>query len=237
MNRVRSVIVALLAGLVLAQGSVRAGEPVSERDVCSLVAETLELQRPYYDVTLRRGAAALERINAGEYDSLVVRPLSQSEPRGLFPLMLETYRNGERISHAQASVYIAVFDSVVVLSEHVGRDAVAAECKFAIEWMDVTRLYETPVRDSQRLSGMRFRRNLSAGSIVTLAGIEPIPAVNHGDVVTILFSSGGLTLQTTGAALQDGARGETIKVRRSDSRKILKATVTGPGTVSLSGGV
>ena len=57
--------------------------------------------------------------------------------------------------------------------------------------------------------------------------------VAKGDPVYIEATNGALTIKTTGIAMQEGRLNENIQVKNSKSKKIIEATVTGPGQVRV----
>ena len=60
--------------------------------------------------------------------------------------------------------------------------------------------------------------------------------VANGAEVKLVYVEGGLLIFTTGAALQDGATGDFVKVRNSDSGVTVSGAVQPDGSVRVSGG-
>ena len=52
----------------------------------------------------------------------------------------------------------------------------------------------------------------------------------------MVYIDGGLQIVTTGAAMQDGAVGDYIKLRNVDSGVVVSGQVQADGTVLVSGG-
>jgi flagella basal body P-ring formation protein FlgA len=84
--------------------------------------------------------------------------------------------------------------------------------------------------------GKMARRTLLPGAAIPLAGIDNPRLVANGAEVKLVFVDGGLTILTVGAAMQDGAAGDVIKVRNSDSGVTVSGAVQPDGTVRVSGG-
>jgi flagella basal body P-ring formation protein FlgA len=60
--------------------------------------------------------------------------------------------------------------------------------------------------------------------------------VGRNDMVTIIFEGRGITLTARGKAIDAGAEGETVSVLNPQSKRILHATVQGPGVVVVNRG-
>jgi len=92
------------------------------------------------------------------------------------------------------------------------------------------------VQMRSQLVGKMARRTLLPGAAIPLAGVDNPRLVANGAEVRLVYAEGGLTIVTTGAALQDGAAGDVIKVRNSDSGVTVSGAVQPDGTVRVSGG-
>lgn len=86
------------------------------------------------------------------------------------------------------------------------------------------------------LIGKMARRTLLPGAAIPLAGVDNPRLVANGADVKLVFVDGALTIVTVGAAMQDGAVGDVIKVRNSDSGVTVSGAVQPDGTVRVSGG-
>jgi flagellar basal body P-ring formation protein FlgA len=84
--------------------------------------------------------------------------------------------------------------------------------------------------------GQAARRALRAGQTIRPADLMKPDLVVRNDTVTIVFEVPGITLTARGKALASGADGETIEVLNPHSKRVLHATVSGPGTVTVGRG-
>jgi flagella basal body P-ring formation protein FlgA len=84
--------------------------------------------------------------------------------------------------------------------------------------------------------GKMARRTLLPGRPIPLAAIDNPRLVAIGAQVRIVYFDGGLQIVTSGAALQDGAAGDFVKVRNSDSGIVVSGVVQPDGAVRIGGG-
>ncbi|MEZ5815113.1 MAG: flagellar basal body P-ring formation chaperone FlgA [Alphaproteobacteria bacterium] len=89
------------------------------------------------------------------------------------------------------------------------------------------------VMDADALIGMTARRILHAGEPVKSNEVQPPQIVKRGELITMVFKNGALSLTAKGKALESGARGEMIRVVNTDSSKTLQARVTGQKEVAV----
>lgn len=88
--------------------------------------------------------------------------------------------------------------------------------------------------DVQELVGMTPRRQLYMGKPVKTGEIEAPRIVSRGELVTMVFTEGALKLTARGKALENGAKGDFIRVTNVNSSKTLEARVTNAREVTVT---
>ena len=91
-------------------------------------------------------------------------------------------------------------------------------------------------QDRSEVVGKAARLTLLPGRPIPLRGIVNPRVVVNGAEVKLVYIDGGLSIMTTGAALQDGTIGEMVKVRNTDSGVTILGRVMPDGTVRVGGG-
>ncbi|MCB1531631.1 MAG: flagellar basal body P-ring formation protein FlgA [Alphaproteobacteria bacterium] len=89
------------------------------------------------------------------------------------------------------------------------------------------------ILSAENLIGTTPRRTLTAGNPIKAHDIESPKIVERGEYVTVKFSQGPLQLTTRAKALENGAKGDTIRVVNMSSNKTLEAVVTASQEVTL----
>jgi flagella basal body P-ring formation protein FlgA len=86
---------------------------------------------------------------------------------------------------------------------------------------------------SDEIVGAQARRDIRAGEVLTDATVVVPPAVKSGDEVRVSISAGLVQVTTVGRASGSGHVGDLIRVLMPETRKSLKARITGPGSVEI----
>ncbi len=84
--------------------------------------------------------------------------------------------------------------------------------------------------------GKMARLTLLPGAAIPLAALDFPRLVINGGEVKLVYIDGGLEISTIGMALQDGAAGDSVKVRNDDSGVTVMGVVQPDGAVRVSGG-
>ena len=84
--------------------------------------------------------------------------------------------------------------------------------------------------------GKAARLTLLPGHAIPLSGISNRKLVATGAEVTLIYSEDGLTIVTTGSALQDGSVGDHVRVRNAESGVTVSGAVQADGSVKVGGG-
>lgn len=104
-----------------------------------------------------------------------------------------------------------------------------------IEWMRVPsgRYGAGYIDRIEDLLGQAPRRALAAGAPIRSADISKPAAITKNALVTMVAQGPGMTLSTTGRALEAGSVGDVIAVMNVQSKKTVQATVIGANQVQV----
>lgn len=106
-----------------------------------------------------------------------------------------------------------------------------------IKWIRVRgdRLPKDAITDIDELIGKAAKRRLRAGVPVRRAAVQRPILVPKGSLVTIILKAPRMTLTARGKALDNGTKGDTVRVRVTNlqSKKVIEAEVTGTARVAV----
>jgi flagella basal body P-ring formation protein FlgA len=83
--------------------------------------------------------------------------------------------------------------------------------------------------DAEQVIGLAARRPLRAGAAVAARDVAAAQVVKIGELITVTYDDGGISLSLQAKALSAGAPGDLINVQNTLSKKTVQALVTGPG--------
>lgn len=202
--------------------------------------------------TIRAAAAAFLETETARNGVPARIELSQLDPRlrlgrcdlpleAFFPAGARTQGNvtvGVRCTGASPwSIYVParvqVYDQVVVAARPMSRGALLGVGDIEVREMDVTALAGGYLSSPEQAVGRMLRRNVQLGAAIGPGMVELPRIIRRGERVQILARSGGMEVRMEGEALEDGAKGEVIRVRNRSSRRSVEGLVAGPGTVEV----
>lgn len=140
--------------------------------------------------------------------------------------------SGEKKWTVFVSAAIKAFESVIVLTRPVQRGEIITRQHLSLERMDVSNTRGDYVTRFEQVENKEAARNLPGGAILGLKSIVEPPLIRRKDKVII--SSGGdagFSVQMSGTALMDGAKGQVIKVKNESSGRVVSGTVIEAGVV------
>jgi flagella basal body P-ring formation protein FlgA len=160
-----------------------------------------------------------------------------NSPLGLCPLEVEVLSQGRSVQTVPLVVQVTLTRRVVIARRTINQGAAIAAADVELTALSFTRVDELGLDDVAQTVGQRAKRVISAGSLVETEMLEAVPLVLRGQLVTMTSLAGAVRVVTTGKAGDDGRRGEVIRVRAADDRKVeVDAVVVGPGEVQLGAG-
>jgi len=196
-----------------------------------MVREQFRLDAETYEIDILSNRLKTRMVNPAD---LSLRPLTQQEPLGLFSLQVEIKRDDAVIERGQVRLRIKKFADVLVATDKIERHQTVNEQQFELKRTDVTSLREQPVISFAELTGYRAKRNLRMGSILTTGALEPVPDIDVGGEVTIVFSDDWGTVTVPGQVMETGRIGDRVRVKNLASGKIVSATVISDKSVEVN---
>jgi len=206
------------------------GDEIMDRRISEAVRSFFDLDSISVEVEIRRNRLETARM---QYDSLEIVPLTRSEPRGLFSVRVNLYNDGRLIEKGQVRTRISYYDSVLVTTDKIRRQDEITSEQCRTEWREVTFLTDKPLSDVSRLSGLRAKRSIGKGQILTSGMVEAVPPVVYGQEVMITYATSLVEITVLGTALEKGYVGDIIKVKNNQSKKIIKGAVVEGGKVQV----
>jgi flagella basal body P-ring formation protein FlgA len=131
-------------------------------------------------------------------------------------------------------VRITLYDNALVTRSAVLRGQPLDETQVKPRKTRVSNLHQGYFTSANQLRLMQAARNLKTGTILTPANLVPRTLVESGQRITIVLNIQGLTVKTTGLALQSASLGQLIKVRNLQSSRVVEAVVSGAAEVTVA---
>lgn len=129
---------------------------------------------------------------------------------------------------------VRLLRDVVVMTRPLKRESVVGEGDIALRERDVGTLGQGYLTQMDQAVGMKLLRPTVVDQVLTQQHLEQAEVVRKGDHVVIVARSGTLSVRMPGEALSKGGLQEQIRVRNLNSKRVVKARVTGPGQVEVA---
>jgi len=88
-------------------------------------------------------------------------------------------------------------------------------------------------RDADAIIGMATKRPLREGAAVQSRDVGAAQVIKSGDLITVTYDDGGISLSLQGKAMAAAATGDVFAVQNTLSKKIIQAVATGPGAAAV----
>jgi flagella basal body P-ring formation protein FlgA len=126
---------------------------------------------------------------------------------------------------------VRLYRTVVTAVRPLKRDAVVTEQDVAMRERDIGLLGQGFLSSMDQALGQKVLRPMVIDQILAPNFLEQPQMVRKGDQVVITARSGSISVRMPGEALSDGTFNEQIRVRNLNSKRVIKANITGPGQV------
>lgn len=127
---------------------------------------------------------------------------------------------------------VAGYQPVNVAAEHLSAGETLRGRSMASVERDLLSLGCTPLSSDLEGSVWRVRRLIKPDEVLCLQDVELRPMIVRNAAITIRCDRGAVAVATSGVALSDGERGQTIQVRRQGRYSAMRAIVVEEGEVN-----
>lgn len=212
-------------------------------------AAALEFQ-PLEDIRQSAAAFAATAVSAAEGESVVEigaldprlrlarcnRPLDAEllgQQRNSPNITVTVKCQGDKPWSVHVPVRSSTFATIYVAARPLPRGVAIQAADLLQERRETSQLRNGYFSAAERVLGRIPKRPLPKGAALTPGDLEQSRIIQRGNRVTIIASSGTVSVQMPGKALDDAAEGESIKVENLSSRRIIEATALRPGVVEV----
>lgn len=127
-------------------------------------------------------------------------------------------------------VKVAMLSPALVASRNLTRGSIIGSADLKTVYLNDETNLTTAVSDPNILVGSRLKRDVKEGDQIRS---NSFCVVCKNDKVSIVARSHGLSLKTTGIALEDGGVNQAIRVKNLKSQKVVSAIVSAPSEVQV----
>lgn len=132
------------------------------------------------------------------------------------------------------STIITPFEQIVVLTQPVQHGEAITQHHITLVRKDVSSLHGNYLTQFEAVLNKQSVRNLTAGTVVTPKDLVEPKLIKRGERVVITAEKSGIGIRMNGVAQSDGSRGQVIRVKNQNSERVINATVTDVGQVSVT---
>jgi flagella basal body P-ring formation protein FlgA len=163
-----------------------------------------------------------------DYDRLVVS-MSEDIAPGRNEIVLSGMTpDGKVVSRRSAVVFADVWKAVPVAARPMNRLERVTRDKVTFRRMNMA--YNRDVWDGTG-GPWRMARTLGRGQVFTMSHLEPVPLIERGEMVNLVYNGHRIRLSVKAEALGEAGVGQQVEVRNTQSDKIILATVVDGETV------
>lgn len=213
----------------VASAGLSATRVVGEREIGHRIADLVKQRNGGRPVEIHfHGMGNELAIPAGGTAAFQVEEFSYDLRSGRFYATVASAADNIKVSgRAQAVEAIPVLKNRIVAGTVISRGDV--------EWQQVpaNRYGAGYIDRIEELVGQTPRRALAAGMPIRNADIGKPEAIAKNGLVTMVVQAPGLTITTTGRAMEAGSVGDVVQIMNLQSKRTVQATVTGINLVQV----
>jgi len=146
----------------------------------------------------------------------------------------DVWNGKERAGHWQAVLQAKIWRDVAVAHSPLTRGVLLRDADIVMERRDILATRDAVMHISKDDNSLALTENVATGTPIFNRAVRPRPVVKRGELVDGVFVQGTLTISLKVEILEDGAMGQTVRVRNPKTRRELTGKVQNEETVSIT---
>ena len=215
----------------------RRGVTVPADVIINEVTTALPADKRNSAITLSPGAAGIAVAAAGDFAAVKVTRLQYDARSESFNATL-SYPDGKggKISDVITGRIVAMIDVPVLNTTLAPGTAISTQ---DIDWLSLParQVSGNMLTNADDVIGMAARRALRPNVPLRLSDIERPRLVKRGDIVTMTLTKPGVALTATGRAMENGAKGDRIRLVNTSSNRSVEGIVVSDRQVMVATGM
>ena len=139
----------------------------------------------------------------------------------------EIWVDGERHSNWQEGVRCELWKEAYVATQRIDRGSVLNEAYVAVRPVDTLNLHQSPVEIGAELTDHLAARGVKAGEPLYWRDLRERPLIERNAIVDVVAQEGMMKITLKARALEDGVKGQIIRIRNLQSYNDIQAEVVG----------
>lgn len=199
-----------------------------DRQLPSLLASSnIDSGRTEYTI-----AALDPRLNLHKCDKALTHSV-KNQAINNSRLMIKTRCEGSKPWSIFVPVSLRIFKQVVVATKPLSRGQQIALDDIALQERNIAKLNGHYFLNLNEALGFDVKRPVQAQQTLLNSHVQPPLVVKRGDTIAVEAATSSINVKSQGVALANGRVGEQIAIRNSKSKRVVKATITGPGRANI----
>jgi len=128
---------------------------------------------------------------------------------------------------------VSLWKQIVIAAEPISRGALIGVQQLTLGRADTSRSADEYFSRVDQVAGQRAKRTIGSQQAVMIRDLEPALLVSRGEQVVLEANRGGVQIRVKALALQDGRKGEQIRVQNLQSKREVYAEVVDSGRVQI----
>jgi flagellar basal body P-ring formation protein FlgA len=212
----------------------RASQKIGADAILAELTGTLRDYRGDGEIRIELDDRAIEmHVPIDSPPTLAIRNLRINEATGRFSAAVLAPADRPTVEMPITGRAVRVTE-VPVLAHRLNRGDVIHQDDVTMAKVAVNQIGRDTLTDAKAMVGLEATRYLAAGAPVRVQDLRPQVLVAKNSLVTIVLRAGGMELTVQGKALEEGGRGDIVKVVNTKSKRAIEAQVDGPGTVVIT---
>ncbi|MBR6663562.1 MAG: flagellar basal body P-ring formation protein FlgA [Alphaproteobacteria bacterium] len=165
---------------------------------------------------------------------IMISQIDINEDQSKFSAKAEIFADGELQDRTMLTGKFYKLQEVYVPVRDIDKGEIITKDNLEPKQMRSNRIKNDVLTSFEQLDGKQAKKKIKVGRLIANRDVGDVIVVKKGSKVTSLYKKKGLQITASAEALEDGAKGQSIEVENTKSKKKFMAKVVDAETVEIT---
>ena len=164
---------------------------------------------------------------------ILIQDLKLYKTKNRFSCKITIYVDGKELTENTISGKFYELQAIPTPASNIAKNVILKADMIKMTKVRKSRIKVNIFYDINEVIGKETKKSIKEGKLFSTNDIREPIIINRGNIVTIIYKTKNMKLTAKGEAIDDGSKGENIKVMNTNSKKILNCRILDKNTVEV----
>lgn len=211
----------------------RSSTKIDEEEIkLEILQSFFEIEKQDIEIEIYGGKTDFDIKKDTNY-KILVENLKKYEAKNRFDCKVTIFSEGKEFASSNIAGKYYILQEVPVANENIAKNTIIKSEMIKNIKIRKNRIKPNEFTDIDDIIGKETTKSIKESKSFSIKDIRDPIIINKGNIISIIYKTKNMKLTAKGEAIEDGSKGQNIKVMNTTSKKVLHCRIISKDTVEI----